>query len=1621
MDLTKEELAERAKVEAMFGDRTSFINALPEPERVRALGYIDSTDDPAEQENRRMWMANVHAMATAFKLSAKDVATRYDQLQLQYTAQVFGDPVKLTPAEFHGRIKERIEKSKALRTEYDAVETALIQSFMDEARPDFDRTFTNLMAEREKIGKPLDAESRTQLRRALAGRWDDMAANAEKYSDAIGATVAYFEKNKAAQLSTVSPETSDALMALQRLDPKAQDFVIQKAAHLSKVMMKAQPEDSWLGKLAKRTGRNISDLDRAAAQTISTIGGKVVSALGGTAQDAAMAKATDKFADIERRLSGALQGYVDPAKGDSWASEALLGAASGVPRLGISVTPPGIAVNMAAYYSETKGELLDRGVPENWAAGMATVGAPIMAALDYASAGISLKGWVPGGKTLVQKFTSQLAKGAATAGIQFGEQFTFEMAQDAVAPVLQGLAASIDDKVPAVDVMAEWTRLKESAPETAGVMLVYTLLGTSHARWADRQAERMFLAQKEFILANGYSEQVADQVVEMAQEAETPEDNEAIKDVLRENLPNRDLTTPVAQEAQAQISEQAQTVDLSNQPKTDGTPASDTALEPRWTDDGTIQLLDAGGTVVAEASSAFEAAEIALRYQGKQWKAQPEAALPPTEPPTVPPQGESIPVPQPAPQRVRLVQEEIDQLRRVFPKMALEDLPAPERESVAGWLEQAKQPNEQGRSEVDDAEITAKSVLLRPRSLTKVEQAGLVVRTAQLHNEYQNALSDAAASTGNPIAFEQAQARLAAARNSYDLVTHAAKIGGTEWGRAGAARRWTAVDLETFDLVSMVQRIEAAKGGEKIAPEVLAELKEAADAHKKTEEEIAKIETKQCKEADQQAEEDVKTFVAEARAGNKPASKGRKAKKKATREELLGKLRELGFDPEKGGELTPAVADIVAKLGEIQVEEGAKTLADIEGRMKQDVPALSNDEIHRAFAGKIAEEAEPKKAVEARIAEFKKQAGLWADIHAILESGELEQKGDKPVSSEKVQQLREILAKLRLGLMKTEMDDAKFEALQKKINEVQDQIDRGFRTIQEPKEAEAARIEAARVALADVRRQLGLTDIVYDLEDRLRRMDFSTPEKADAAVSAEVAALQDKVNGLRKQLSEAKKEAERPAKEAAKEAAKLDDLLAKLEEAKTNYKQKTRSIPEAKAKPEQSEAVKKVEAEIRRLEKVMSVEDSIFDLEDKLQRKGPPEQKRRVEEDDQLFMLHRKRLELRRRLARIEEAERPLTAWRGIGATAEFMRASKATADFSSMFRQAIVLAPMRPIEFTKSAATAMKAFFDSEYADRLDFEMRRKPQHIWRERAGLFLSSIDSKMTGREEAFTSSWAERMPVFGAVVRGSNRHMVTMLNQMRVAAFDSFREANLDADMEVMTAMARYVNIATGRGELRGFEPVAGVLAKLAFSPRFVASRIQMLGSPFYFAAKYKDKRVAMVATKDMLAFTAAGMSVLTLAHLAGAQVGLDPEDSFFGKMRFGKVTIDLWGGLQQPVALLAKAAVKGGDRVGVIESNKDINVLDAGIRFLMYKASPGISSSYAIAMGEDIIGTNVGFTEALLRSVTPMTLETVYETWQATEGDVAATLAATAASASGVGVQVYEDKKKQKAKLRKVD
>jgi hypothetical protein len=278
----------------------------------------------------------------------------------------------------------------------------------------------------------------------------------------------------------------------------------------------------------------------------------------------------------------------------------------------------------------------------------------------------------------VQKFTNQLAKGGyGWNPVQW--QFSHEMAQDAVAPRVADSCVRTRLYHPAVDVMEEWDRLKAAAPDTAGVMLVYTLLGTGRARWNDAKAERQYLANKDFILAAATPSRWPSRWWrKTAQEATTAEDKrEAIKGTCSATISEyaSDMTTPRwRKRRRRRLPKQAQAVDLSHQPKAEwNTSRRHGRLNRAGRMMGPLELVDAGGTVVAESrskpsrrlrshSATGEAVEGPARGRIAAYGACP----------AVPPAGKPTPTPQHLPRSaVRLVQEEIDQLRTVFPEMAL--------------------------------------------------------------------------------------------------------------------------------------------------------------------------------------------------------------------------------------------------------------------------------------------------------------------------------------------------------------------------------------------------------------------------------------------------------------------------------------------------------------------------------------------------------------------------------------------------------------------------------------------------------------------------------------------------------------------------------------------------------------------------------------------------------------------------------------------------------------------------------------------------------------------------------------------------------------------------------------
>jgi len=158
-----------------------------------------------------------------------------------------------------------------------------------------------------------------------------------------------------------------------------------------------------------------------------------------------------------------------------------------------------------------------------------------------------------------------------------------------------------------------------------------------------------------------------------------------------------------------------------------------------------------------------------------------------------------------------------------------------------------------------------------------------------------------------------------------------------------------------------------------------------------------------------------------------------------------------------------------------------------------------------------------------------------------------------------------------------------------------------------------------------------------------------------------------------------------------------------------------------------------------------------------------------------------------------------------------------------------------------------------------------------------------------------SNIAERLPGVGRVVRASDRAYSAYLNRLRADVFDStaaaFERGGITpaTHPETLRLLGRYINAATGRGDLGALEKAAPALSQALFSPRFQASRFQLL-NPVEYARM--DPAVRGVALRDMAALTGAQLSLLGLAKMGGAEVSLDPRATDFARIKVGQTRID---------------------------------------------------------------------------------------------------------------------------------
>jgi hypothetical protein len=370
-------------------------------------------------------------------------------------------------------------------------------------------------------------------------------------------------------------------------------------------------------------------------------------------------------------------------------------------------------------------------------------------------------------------------------------------------------------------------------------------------------------------------------------------------------------------------------------------------------------------------------------------------------------------------------------------------------------------------------------------------------------------------------------------------------------------------------------------------------------------------------------------------------------------------------------------------------------------------------------------------------------------------------------------------------------------------------------------------------------------------------------------------------------------------------------------------------------------------------------------------------------------------------------------------------RAIMSSMDMSAPFRQGLMLMAERPKEFASSFKQMFKYFFNERYFNAAMNDIASSPLASLRNASGLELTDATGKsffLNNKEEGFMTNLAEKIPGIGVVVKASERAFSGFLNKLRADTFDMVAKEYMAAGMtpgnnpEVFMGLARFVNTATGRGDLPGKLKIATpLLNSVFFSPRFIASRVQMFNPQFYMSL---PPPVRKMAVRSFLKLIGTGTAILSIAKLAGGddvQVEDDPRSSDFGKIRIGNARWDVWGGYQQWV-VLASRMISGQSKAASTGQIRDLSEnkwpynnsrLDTAYRFTEGRLAPVPSLVFDLMRGQTAIGEPITISGEAMNKLVPLYIQDITETIK--EDNAKLTVGVGIPSFFGVGTQVFQD------------
>lgn len=613
--------------------------------------------------------------------------------------------------------------------------------------------------------------------------------------------------------------------------------------------------------------------------------------------------------------------------------------------------------------------------------------------------------------------------------------------------------------------------------------------------------------------------------------------------------------------------------------------------------------------------------------------------------------------------------------------------------------------------------------------------------------------------------------------------------------------------------------------------------------------------------------------------------------------------------------------------------------------------------------------------------------------------------------------------------------DPELEALKVRRNELKEEFDEIFEKpglTEEQREIRSIEFEKKR-----------LEKRITEQERQLREGDVTPKGRPiNRPANPELEPLKQRRDALNKRLAEARKkpEAQKAAEQMARKVEDLNKRIAAVEAkiaagdlSPTTRVQVNRPLPpELESAKQRLEALNEQLSEMRDAAKPKKSQDEIAlqtlkarlkretaKLEDKMARGDfAKKEPRRIQLDPEAQRLHYEAAKVKTRwheaLMKDRLARRSLPAKiiGGVGETLNTVRAIMTSGELSGVLRQGGFIGIGNPARIAKAFPAMLRAFRSETQQHAVNMEIMARPNYPLYVRSKLYLAEHGQKLSQMEEAYMSRWAEKIPF----VAGTQRAYSTFLNKLRADSFDAMSKTLVrrtgELTPERANAIANYINVATGRGNVAGKEAVLVGLNQYFFAPRWVMSRFQLvLGQPFIRGDKHTRRMIAEEYGKYLI-----GMGVIYgLWRMSGEEVETDPRSSDFGKLRVGETRVDLMAGLQQGTVLIGRLGSGETKRL----SGKVVPIRGQDIpfggddsaqvigRFLRTKMAPVPASAVDLLSGTDVTKRPVTPQSELLELSVPLTYRDIYKAM--IEQGVPVGTALSLLAIFGAGVQTYDN------------